>query len=313
MLLVLAHRKWLCILFLYSLNIYQVYSYAAVLEDAKTISSFPIDTTRALDGRAGNIEVRSLDPDGNCRINTLATVPEGTKFVQHPYSRCYIVESTSTTGEVRRTSGYALSAIRVITSDVHYGARSIKVSRVYTISSPLGGPSTTTFDSQSANAIRTWNDAERQTNIGLRYAILGMAAPLSIHDSDGDNKFTTITSILSITRTPELLLLTRRVPSGELVSGTSVGTLSQITFGTPAAEWFNTHLGGYIGRGGDDYMLGSPIFVTESTTPVPGGGTSTSKVLVGLVTDEIVATDPCSVNAGLFTDPNGVNGLLAAF
>jgi hypothetical protein len=291
-------------------------SEAVILQDAKAISSFQLDqagTRSDQDARPDNIEVRSLDPDGNCRINTFTTVPEGNTFLRHPYSRCYIVESTSTAGAVRRTSGYALSSTRVITSDVHYGARTIKVSRAFTRPSPLGGPTLTTFDSEWANAIRTWDPAEKQKNIGLRYAILGMAAPLNITDGDGDNNFTTITSVLSITRTPELLLLTRRVPSGELVTDTSVETPWQITFGTPAAEWFNTHLGGYIGRGSDDYMLGSPIFVTSSSTTLPGGGTSTSQVLVGLVTDEIVATSPCSVNAGLFTDPNGVNLLLAAF
>lgn len=286
-----------------------------ILEDAKAISGLETTSTSVQDSEdvtSGIIQVRSLDADGNCRINTLTTVPNGVKFLQHPYSRCYIVESTSNTGSVRRTSGYALNSTRVITSDVHYGARSIKVSRAYTLPSPIGGPSTTGFDSQWANAIRTWYDDQRKANIGLRYAILGMAAPLRIPDSAGDSNFTTITSILSISRTPELLLLTRRVPSGELVSGVSTESPRQITTGS-VAEWFNTHLGGYIGRGSDDYMLGSPVFVTSSLTPLPGGGTTTGQLLVGVVTDEIVASNPCSVNVGMFTDLGGINSLLAAF
>lgn len=149
--------------------------------------------------------------------------------------------------------------------------------------------------------------------MGYRYCILGMANPLNITDSEGDNTFGTITGFLSIPPTLDLTLLTRRVPSGELLQGTSTEAPRRVTFGN-LSEWYVTHLGGYIGRGSDDYMLGSPIFVAqESFAGGISGAVTTEYILVGLVVDEVVASDPCTVNAALFVDDGAVQQVLGFF
>ena len=40
-------------------------------------------------------------------------------MLQYPYSRCYVVESTASSGQVLQTSGFALSPTRVLTSNAH--------------------------------------------------------------------------------------------------------------------------------------------------------------------------------------------------
>jgi len=278
---------------------------------ANTTSTNATATTTSSSLKATKTARQPLDPNGNCRVNTLTAVPQSDIPDRHPYDRCYIVETTFATGTVR-TSGYALSADRVITSDVHFGPEPTTVSRVYTRYNP-GGLPITSFDTHYANAIRCWSADSRRTNVGLRYCVLGMDTPLSIHDSEGHHTYTTITSILSFPGTPTLSLITRNIPTGELIMGTSTEVPRRITFGS-VAEWYSTHLAGYLGRGSDDYMLGSPIFVTVATTSLtPGGRTTYNHLLVGLVTDEVVASNPCTVNAGLFVEDGAVQRLLYSF
>lgn len=130
---------------------------AVLIKDAKTINARPAAGQEEL---KADIRPLSLDPNGNCRVDILAPVPEGNTMIKHPWSRCYIVESTLANGTVLRTSGYALSATRVITSDVHFEPPSTKVSRAY-VFGDLSGPHTTHFDSEWANAVRAFTNTDR--------------------------------------------------------------------------------------------------------------------------------------------------------
>jgi hypothetical protein len=152
----------------------------------------------------------SLDPDGNCRIKIFSDVPQGNTMLQYPFSRCYVVQSTTTTGQVIQTSGFALSGTHVLTSNVHIinieqRPGPITVSRSYQFVNP-DGSTDTTFDSQVANEVASWGDDEKEANIGLRYCMLDMANSLTITDSEGGQVFTTITSVLSINPSPDLQL-----------------------------------------------------------------------------------------------------------
>lgn len=237
---------------------------------------------------------------------------------QYPYSRCYVVTSTAASGQVLQTSGFALSSTRVLTSNAHIinieqrpGA--ITVARSYSITNP-GGSINTTFDSHNAATVVSWGNDEKEANIGLRYCMLAMRDPLTITDGEGADVFTTITSVLSISPTPSLQLITRTVPNAVLMTGSARGSPRRITNGS-VAEWFVTNLGGWLGRHTTsqhwDYMRGSPIFVNIETGPINGPLVNRAW-LVGLVTDEVVASSPCTVNAGLFVDDGAVTRLLNA-
>jgi hypothetical protein len=236
-------------------------------------------------------------------------------MLQYPYSRCYVVESTASSGQVLQTSGFALSATRVLTSNAHavnieQRPGAITVARSYSFTNPDGSINTT-FDSQTASEIVSWGD---EAGIGLRYCMLAMRDPLTITDNEGDQVYTTILSVLSINPSPTLQLVTRDVPDGTLVTGSATGAPQRITNGS-VAEWYVTDLGGWLGRYNNadfwDFLRGSPIFVTEELGPIDGPLTKKAW-LVGLVTDEVVASSPCTVNAGLFVDDGAVTRLLDA-
>lgn len=260
------------------------------------------------------VQPRSLDSNGNCRINIFSTVQQGETMRQYPYSRCYVVESTTPSGQVLQTSGFALSAIRVLTSNAHVvnieqRPGVITVARSYSFNNSDGSLNTA-FDSQTVSSVASWGDDEHEANIGLRYCMLAMRNPLTITDSEGDQVYTNILSVLSINPNPPLQLITRDVPGGNLVTGSATGAPQRIT-NHNVAEWYVTNLGGWLGRYNSanlwDYLRGSPIFAESGPTDGP-----LATRLVGLVTDEVVASSPCTVNAGLFVDGGAVTRLLNA-
>lgn len=222
-------------------------------------------------------------------------------------------------GVVYQTSGFALSGTRILTSNVHIinieqrpGA--ITVERSFKITNEDGSVSLEQ-ESIVASRVISWGNDEKEANIGLRYCMLSMPTSLHITDGEGDDVFTTITSVLSINPQPPLQVVTRRVPTAELVTATVNDEPRRVTFGS-VAEWFVTDLGGWIGRHTTtndwDYMRGSPIFVTQESGP-PNGPLVSKAWLVGIVTDAVVASNPCTVNAGLFVDDGAVQRLLDAF
>jgi hypothetical protein len=262
------------------------------------------------------VQPLSLDPNGNCRVNIFSNVQQGETMLQYPYSRCYVVESTTPSGQVLQTSGFALSATRVLTSNAHVvnieqRPGVITVARSYSFTNSDGSINTA-FDSEAASTATSWGDDEHEANIGLRYCMLAMHNPLTITDSEGDQVHTTILSVLSINPNPTLQLITRDVPNGNLVTGSATGAPQRIT-NHNVAEWYVTNLGGWLGRHNSanhwDFLRGSPIFVTEESGPIDGP-LVTKAWLVGLVTDEVVASSPCTVNAGLFVDDGAVTRLL---
>ena len=239
-------------------------------------------------------------------------------MLQYPYSRCYVVESTASSGQVLQTSGFALSPTRVLTSNAHVvnieqRPGIITVARSYQ-TTDSDGSITTTFDSHTASHMASWGDDENEANIGLRYCMLAMDDLLAVRGDEGDQGYTTILSVLSINPNPTLQLITRDVPDATLETGSNTGAPRRITNGS-VAEWYVTDLGGWIGRYNNadfwDFLRGSPIFVTEESGPIDGPWT-TKAWLVGLVTDEVVASSPCTVNAGLFVDDGAVTRLLNA-
>jgi hypothetical protein len=275
-------------------------------------------TDQKKDTAPGGLHELDLDSDGNCRINIFNDVPDGPTMLQYPFNRCCIVQSTAMTGQVMESSGFALSATRVLTSDIHHinteqRPGPITVLRVYhTVNED--GSIETIQESVIANGSVAFGDNAEGNLIGLHYCMLATENSLNITDDEGDNVFTTITSVLSINPNPDLQLLTRRVPTGELVSGIATGAPRRVTFGS-VAEWYVTNLGGWIGTRTTatltTFLRGSPIFVTEEMGPLNGPLVSKAW-LVGLVTDEVVASNPCTVNAGLFVDDGAVTRLLDA-
>lgn len=257
------------------------------------------------------INQQSLDAQGNCRINIFNTVLGGSINRQHPYSRCYVCTS-SDHGVTTSTSGYALDSTHVITTDLHTGRSSVTISRIFSTTN-ADGSETVTSDSaiSPANAWVVWDEEERNANRGLKYCILRTESPLSIDDSEGSHTWTNLTSVLSITSNPELFMLTRRVPTGELISCTSSDPPQLLTNTNTAANYFSTTLGGYVPQGNNDYLLGSPIFVVQTEQSPFGGPVTTSYSLVGIA-DRVVETEPCLVNAAIFVSDNGVQALLNA-
>jgi len=274
--------------------------------------------------QSGGIHPSGLDQNGNCKINIFSPVPQGEPMVQYPNSRCYFVETSNAAGQVLQTSGFALSPNRVLTSSAHVvnlqsKAGSCLIQRSYSFVNEDGSVETE-FDSHYASRVVFWDNPENEPDIGLRYCMFALDTdPLTITDEAGENVFTTITSVLELSSEPTLQLLTRDVQNSTtqdatLMSGEVTGAPRQVTTGH-VAEWFSTDLGGWLGRHDNafdwDYLRGSPIFVTEEMGP-PNGPLTTMAWLVGLVTDEVVASSPCTVNAGLFTDLGGVTRLLDA-
>lgn len=162
-------------------------------------------------------------------------------MLQYPYSRCYVVESTASSGQVLQTSSFALSSTRVLTSNAHVvnieqRPGIITVARSYQTTNP-DGSITTTFDSHTASHTASWGGDENEANIGLRYCMLAMNDPLTITDGEGDQVHTTILSVLSINPNPTLQLVTREVPDKTLVTGSNTGAPRRITNGS-VTEWY---------------------------------------------------------------------------
>jgi hypothetical protein len=110
-----------------------------------------------------------LDADGNCRINIFNDVPQF-EISQYPYSRCYMVQSVNSVGQVMATSGFALSSTPVLTSNVHVTNISqkpgvITVMRLYQTVSEDGDTSDV-FESSFAKSSTYFGGAANQ-NIGL--------------------------------------------------------------------------------------------------------------------------------------------------
>jgi hypothetical protein len=248
-----------------------------------------------------------IDGFGSCRIDMFSSVDASPKMRQHPWSRVYVVESRSPTGQLRRTSGYALSRTRVLTSDIHGNGSGIRVSRLYTTS-----PGGSAFaDSDTAHSAKWFYDGQRGANLGLRYMVLMMDQGVAIVDSEGDGNYTTITAAQSINPDAELTMVTRSANTDELVQGSTGVKPLRMTNGYVAEQYF-TALGGYGVSGENDYILGSPIFVTETTFEGGVGGNPITKMLlVGLATEEPKGgNESCSVNAGLFHDLGAVELIL---
>ena len=120
------------------------------------------------------------------------------------------------------------------------------------------------------------------------------------------------TSILSLLI---LQLITRDVPDETLETGSNTGAPRRITNGSRSRmvrdgpwglDWkaqqsrlleFLARVSSFCGRGVGVHLMGHGRLKAW---------------LVGLVTDEVVASSPCTVNAGLFVDDEAVTRLLDA-